>query len=87
MPTDETKSSIPEVNVTQFFTFQQFLVKYDCMFFLALPPSVQLSHHSSSGSNRKWGQIHQWMVGERESVAASHSTNMACCVGLSPGQP
>lgn len=36
-------------------------------FFLAFPPSVQLSYRSSSSSSsKKWGQIHQWMVGEWE---------------------
>ena len=66
--------------------FQQFWVKYDCMFFHTFPPSAQLSYHSSS-SNKKWGQIHQWMVGEQRSVVAFFSTNIACCVGLSPSQP
>lgn len=69
------------------FPFQQFWMKYDCMFFLAFPPSAQLSYRSSSSSSRKWGQIHQWMVGQWGSVVASISTNTACCVGLSPSQP
>lgn len=87
MSTDETKSSIPEVNVTQFLRFSSFFVKYDCMFFLALPPSLQLSYHSSSSSNRKWGQIHQWMVGKHERALQPLTPLTACCVGLSPSQP
>ncbi|XP_041804141.1 leucine-rich repeat flightless-interacting protein 2 isoform X1 [Chelmon rostratus] len=43
------------------------------MFFLALPPPVQLSYHSSSGSNRKWGQIHQWMADTEKARASSSS--------------
>lgn len=65
----------------RFLTCQHFF-KWSMMCFLALPPSVQRSYHtSSSSSNKKWGQIHQWMVGERE-----YCTNTACCVGLSPSQ-
>ncbi|XP_075331700.1 leucine-rich repeat flightless-interacting protein 2 isoform X8 [Odontesthes bonariensis] len=33
----------------------------------------ELSHHSSSSSNRKWGQIHQWMA-EAEKARASSSS-------------
>ncbi|CAG04735.1 unnamed protein product, partial [Tetraodon nigroviridis] len=38
----------------------------------------ELSYHSSSSSNRKWGQIHQWMADTekaRSSSSSSRSTN------------
>ncbi|XP_068184302.1 leucine-rich repeat flightless-interacting protein 2 isoform X2 [Antennarius striatus] len=33
----------------------------------------ELSYHSSSGSNRKWGQIHQWMADSEKARASSGS--------------
>ncbi|XP_029962075.1 leucine-rich repeat flightless-interacting protein 2-like isoform X1 [Salarias fasciatus] len=42
-------------------------------FFLAFPPSVQISYRSSSSSNRKWGQIHQWMADTEKARASSSS--------------
>ncbi|XP_061692228.1 leucine-rich repeat flightless-interacting protein 2-like [Syngnathoides biaculeatus] len=47
---------------------------YDCMFFLPLPPSVQLSYRSSSSSSsKKWGQIHQWMADSEKAKASCSS--------------
>ncbi|XP_036979226.1 leucine-rich repeat flightless-interacting protein 2 isoform X4 [Acanthopagrus latus] len=33
----------------------------------------ELSYHSSSGSNRKWGQIHQWMADSEKARSSSSS--------------
>ncbi|XP_069001229.1 leucine-rich repeat flightless-interacting protein 2 isoform X5 [Embiotoca jacksoni] len=33
----------------------------------------ELSHHSSSSSNRKWGQIHQWMADSEKARTSSSS--------------
>ncbi|KAM9345377.1 leucine-rich repeat flightless-interacting protein 2 isoform 2-T2 [Symphorus nematophorus] len=33
----------------------------------------ELSYHSSSGSNRKWGQIHQWMADTEKARSSSSS--------------
>lgn len=70
MSTDETKHFYSWRKCQPDVVFQRFSVRYDC-FSWHLPPCVQLSFHSSSSSSRKWGQIHQWMVGEQQSAAAA----------------